>query len=125
MAKEGKVKRSTAGVLIKAEGEYLLVRATPDPDKADPSIHWGVPKGGIDKGEKPIDAAIRETWEEVGIKLGKYKSQMKVFLKYSTKWKNFTIYSLELDKQIPISSMKCRSIVPERGYPEVDKYTMC
>ena len=30
--------------------------------------HWGVPKGRIEPGEKELDAALRETKEETGIK---------------------------------------------------------
>jgi 8-oxo-dGTP pyrophosphatase MutT (NUDIX family) len=30
---------------------------------------WGLPSGGIDKGEKPIEAAVRELREETGINL--------------------------------------------------------
>ena len=32
---------------------------------------YGIPKGGIDKGESKLDAAIRETREEVGITIPK------------------------------------------------------
>ena len=28
---------------------------------------WQMPQGGVDKGEKPQDAALRELWEETGI----------------------------------------------------------
>lgn len=28
---------------------------------------WGLPGGGIDPGEKPADAAVREMWEETGV----------------------------------------------------------
>jgi len=30
---------------------------------------YGIPKGGIEKGESRLDAAIRETYEEIGIKV--------------------------------------------------------
>lgn len=29
---------------------------------------WQMPQGGVDKGEDPADAALREMWEETGIK---------------------------------------------------------
>ena len=32
--------------------------------------HWDLPKGGIHAGETPIDAALRETHEETGLRLG-------------------------------------------------------
>lgn len=31
------------------------------------SAAWQMPQGGIDDGEKPRDAAIRELWEETGV----------------------------------------------------------
>ena len=31
--------------------------------------HWDLPKGGIHPGETPIDAALRETQEETGLRL--------------------------------------------------------
>ncbi len=35
--------------------------------KADEDRRWQMPQGGIDSGEKPLDAAKRELWEETGI----------------------------------------------------------
>ena len=29
--------------------------------------HWQMPQGGVDKGEAPRDAALRELWEETGV----------------------------------------------------------
>ncbi|MEM6649905.1 MAG: RNA pyrophosphohydrolase [Pseudomonadota bacterium] len=39
-------------------------------DDAQPSIDhpWQMPQGGVDKGEEPKDAAIRELYEETGVK---------------------------------------------------------
>lgn len=61
-----KVKES-AGLAIIFDGKVLLAHTT--------GRGWwgsyGIPKGGIDEGESKIDAAIRETWEEVGIRVPK------------------------------------------------------
>jgi len=56
--------RLTAGIAIKYIDNILLVHPT------NSSWHkntLGIPKGKIEKGEDPIEAAIRETREETGI----------------------------------------------------------
>ena len=57
--------KESAGLAIIFEGKVLLAHTT--------GRGWwgsyGIPKGGIDEGESKLDAAIRETYEEVGIKV--------------------------------------------------------
>lgn len=57
--------RAGAGVLCFAQttGRFLLLRRSPR--VAQPGL-WSVPAGRIDKGETPLDAAIREFAEEAG-----------------------------------------------------------
>lgn len=56
--------RPCAGVvLINAEG---LVFAGQRIDS--PALAWQMPQGGIDEGEKPGEAALRELWEETGVR---------------------------------------------------------
>ena len=54
-------KNTGACGVIEYQGKILLIRNT----YGDGS--WNFPGGGIKKNENPIDAAIRETHEEVGI----------------------------------------------------------
>ena len=61
-----KVKFS-AGLAIVYKGKVLLAHTT----GRKWSTGYGIPKGGIEKGESKIEAAIRETHEEVGIKVPK------------------------------------------------------
>lgn len=49
-------------VLINPEGQIFAGRRR---DSAAPA--WQMPQGGIDEGEKPRAAALRELWEETGV----------------------------------------------------------
>lgn len=49
-------------VVVNEAGEILLLRRA---DTGD----WSVPAGAIDPGEQPADAAIREAYEEAGVKI--------------------------------------------------------
>jgi len=49
-------------VVLLASRELLLCHVTGQ-------RHWDLPKGGIHAGETPIDAALRETHEETGLRL--------------------------------------------------------
>tara|TARA_B110000027_G_C16067681_1_gene277495 strand:+ start:686 stop:1168 length:483 start_codon:yes stop_codon:yes gene_type:complete len=59
--------KTSAGLAIIYDNKILLAHTT--------SRGWfgsyGIPKGGIEKGESKLDAAIRETKEEVGISIPK------------------------------------------------------
>lgn len=53
----------TVGVLVfNAEGHLLLVRSADDGA-------WGIPGGLVEPFEGPEEAALRETWEETGLKV--------------------------------------------------------
>jgi 8-oxo-dGTP pyrophosphatase MutT (NUDIX family) len=60
-------KRKSAGLVILYKGKILLGHST----GRKPNKGYGIPKGGIEEGETKIDAAIRETYEEVGVKVNK------------------------------------------------------
>ena len=53
------------GVLIENNGEYLLIQRAAEPDKG----LWSVPGGMVELGERASDAAIREAYEETGLKV--------------------------------------------------------
>lgn len=57
----------SSGTAILYKNKILLCHPTNLPWKNS----FSIPKGGVDDGETLIDAAIRETWEEVGIKITK------------------------------------------------------
>ena len=55
----------SAGLVVIQDNKMLLVHPT-----GSPWWHtYSIPKGGTDKKEDALEAAIRETWEETGIKI--------------------------------------------------------
>lgn len=52
----------SAGLLIIFGNKVLLAKPT-----KGSKVMWGIPKGKVEEGEQYIDAAIRETREEIGI----------------------------------------------------------
>jgi len=55
--------RPCAGVMLVNRGGKVFVG-----QRLDNVLEaWQMPQGGIDKGEAPFDAAVRELWEETGI----------------------------------------------------------
>lgn len=56
--------KKTAGVAVVWQNQILLVHPT-NASWRKPTL--GIPKGGIEEGEEPLKAAIRELMEETGI----------------------------------------------------------
>jgi 8-oxo-dGTP pyrophosphatase MutT (NUDIX family) len=58
----GSVRRAAGILFVSPEKEVLLMRRT----GKDHAGEWALPAGGIEKGERPSEAAYRETREETG-----------------------------------------------------------
>jgi 8-oxo-dGTP pyrophosphatase MutT (NUDIX family) len=57
---------SAGGVLVKTiRGRPMVAAIRP---RGKPEGLWALPKGNIDEGEKPADTAVREVWEETGVR---------------------------------------------------------
>ena len=61
--------RPCAGLcVINRKGLVFIGRRTDGPEHVDRTHVWQMPQGGIDEGEKPYPAALRELYEETSIK---------------------------------------------------------
>ena len=80
---------SVGGVVIINDENEILLQKRSRYKRANPS-KWGICGGKVDLGETPLDAGIRETFEEIGIRLK--KDELK-FLSMDTNEKShFTVY---------------------------------
>jgi putative (di)nucleoside polyphosphate hydrolase len=67
--------RPNVGIaLFSASGRVLIGRRFRDdgPEIILPGLEWQMPQGGIDAGENPRDAVMRELWEETGVAYADY-----------------------------------------------------
>ncbi len=72
---ETKPYRPNVGIaLFNASGQVLIGRRFRDdgPEIILPGFEWQMPQGGIDAGENPRDAVMRELWEETGAVSAEY-----------------------------------------------------
>jgi putative (di)nucleoside polyphosphate hydrolase len=70
--------RPNVGIaLFNAAGHVLIGRRFRDdgPEIILPGLEWQMPQGGIDGGENPRDAVMRELWEETGVASAHYLSE--------------------------------------------------
>lgn len=58
--------RANVGIVVSRADGYVLVL-----ERRDKSGQWQLPQGGLDVGEEPLEAAVRELEEETGIAPGR------------------------------------------------------
>lgn len=117
---------SSAGLLIydwfDGELKFLLVHPGGPYWKNKPEEGWGIPKGKIEEGEVPIEAAIRETWEETG----SYPSGELTFdlgIIYQRKGKTVQAWGWHGRIPLPIKSNILKKKIHGKivEFPEIDK----
>jgi putative (di)nucleoside polyphosphate hydrolase len=75
--------RPCAGLcVINREGHVFIGRRLDGPEHIDATHVWQMPQGGIDKGEDPYPAALRELYEETGIKSVRKLGEIEEWLTY-------------------------------------------
>ena len=80
-----KVDFAAGGIAI-SNDMVLIVKNKPDPDRNDDG-YWGFPKGHLEKGEKPLEAALREVSEETGFTVSAENNSKPISeIKYSYVW---------------------------------------
>jgi putative (di)nucleoside polyphosphate hydrolase len=111
-------KRLSCGVVIvNSDRELLLCHVTGQ-------NHWDLPKGGIDAGETPLQAALRETREECGLRLTAEELADLGRFEYTTK-KNLHLFGICMPR-FDLSNLRCESHYIDRythrPMPEMDGF---
>ena len=94
---EASLYRPNAGIIIfNRQGKLLWCkRKTGD--------GWQFPQGGIDDGESPEQAIIRETYEEVGLKHEKIK-----IIRENDRWINYDVPKNKIPKYFSLKNRRFR-----------------
>lgn len=58
--------RPCVGVMLVNEDGHIFAGQRNDRPENEPAA-WQMPQGGVDKGEEPREAVLRELWEETGV----------------------------------------------------------
>ncbi|MEO6660143.1 MAG: NUDIX hydrolase [Burkholderiaceae bacterium] len=111
-------KQLSCGIVILNEArELLLCHVTGQ-------SHWDLPKGGIDAHERPIDAALRETREETGLRLDAGTLLDLGRMRYLA-GKDLHLFAICMAR-IDVAQLKCESYFSQRPsgrlLPEMDGF---
>ena len=108
---------SCGTVIVNDEHELLLCHVTGQ-------NHWDLPKGGIDAGETPLQAALRETREETGLRLVADELVDLGRLSYTAK-KDLHLFAVRTPR-FDIATLCCESHFADRAsgryLPEMDGF---
>jgi 8-oxo-dGTP pyrophosphatase MutT (NUDIX family) len=97
--------KARAGLII-TDGQYLLV-CKPTPSSRWPNPKLDLPKGHIQAGEDPMDAAIRECWEETNIRFEKWKLSLPK--RFTMDGEPLFLWMARLSELPPVALLSCAS----------------
>jgi len=117
--------QTSCGFLIQKDNEILLCHSTHPKKKAKMlDGRWGISKGGMERGETFLDAAKRETFEEIGLNVDDYSFKISLnyfaFI-YASKKKKLIVFKL-IDTNNVLDKFKfiCNSY--NKDLPEIDAF---
>lgn len=122
-------KVDSAGILLKCGDEFFLVHAT----GCQKMQGWGIPKGRVDKGETPEQAAVRETKEECGLTVSPSDIKFLTIIDYNSRdevgpvRKFLHVFLCEVSPEVMDYKFYCDSYFTDRKnsnikIPEIDDF---
>ena len=101
---------SAGGVVFDAAGRVALVRQRDRRDR----LRWTLPKGRLDPGESPEEAALREVYEETG-RVTKLVGVLGVYDTRRRRTHYFRMLALRDDGIVDDETEEVRFVEPERA----------
>ncbi|QPB12252.1 nudix hydrolase [Providencia phage PSTCR6] len=107
----------SAGIIFKHGTKILICHATHTP-------YWGIPKGHIDEGETPLEAAIREVKEETNHIVTDPENLIDLGEHFYYKGKNMHLFLYEGPNMPDDKTCICTSMYTKNGrtFPENDAF---
>jgi 8-oxo-dGTP pyrophosphatase MutT (NUDIX family) len=119
--RDGDIK-ARAGILI-TDGAYLLT-CKPTPSSKWPNPKLDIPKGHLQKGEAPIDAAIRECYEETDLLFESWKLNRP--MQFIMEGEPLYLWEVRLSEMPLINNLRCASTFVDdatgQRHPEMAGY---
>lgn len=110
------MKTLTCGTFITDGKCTLLGHSTGNP-------FWDIPKGKLEDGETPLEAAIRECKEEFDYDL-KPENMVDIGRFSYNKRKNIHLFLYIVESFPNIDDLKCNSLIDNSNRPEIDGYRL-
>ena len=111
-------RRLSCGIVVLTEARELLLCHVTGQN------HWDLPKGGIDAGETPAEAALRETREETGLRIDP-AALVEIGRRRYTPKKDLHLFAA-LSPRLPLSTFRCDTCFVDRysgrRLPEMDGF---
>lgn len=121
-----------AGFIIKVHDKdlYLICHATQNSERLYIGETWTITKGAIEKGETPLQAAIREMQEETGLNLPPSDScKLEQFATITVNdKKSVIVFLLEVPEYYMFKTLTCNGGITRGvriGLKEMDGYMWC
>jgi 8-oxo-dGTP pyrophosphatase MutT (NUDIX family) len=109
----------SCGILIESPLGWLLAHATR-------TARWDIPKGKIEEGESPIEAALRETREEIGLDLEWARDRMIDMGRHGyLPRKDLHLFHLKIEQPLDIAECRCSTLITladGEQFPETDDF---
>lgn len=108
----------SCGMIVRSPEGMLLAHATYTP-------RWDIPKGRLEDNETPLNAALRECFEETNLDLFEHSAAIVDLGQHSyIRGKDLHLFVLDLPEALNLDDCRCHTLIEQNGkiFPETDRW---